>query len=256
MKKSLLEQPKKVLKMSNYELNLKLKDKSINVLIEEKHIKNLRLKVSPSCEVKMSIPNGVKKDEIEKFLSSKKRWLERNINIFESLKPYENKAYITNGGSVKILGREHNIWIKPAKEDKIEVADLKLYIYSQNHEDKEKLKKQYESFYKKEALKFFQERLDFLYPIIKKHKIKKPAIKIRKMKTRWGSCNKSKQYITLNYNLFKTPKSCIDYVILHELAHFIYPQHNKLFYDFVSIHMPDWKDRKKQLDYEMSKMIL
>jgi len=242
--------------MSNYELNVNLKNKSINVLIEEKRIKNLRLKVSPDCEVRMSVPNGVKKDEIEKFIYSKKQWLEKNIKIFENLKPYENKAYITNGSSVRILGREHNVWVNPGQEEKIEIIDLKLYLYAKDINDRDKLFKQYEKFYKKEALKFFEDRLDHLYPIVKKHKVKKPSIKIRKMKTRWGSCNSLNNYITLNYNLFKASKFCIEYVMLHELAHFLYPNHNKLFYDFLSIHMPDWKERKKQLDCEMSKIIL
>ncbi len=245
--------------MSNhnkYELNLNLKNKSVNVLIEEKCIKNLRLKVLPTCEVRMSVPLGVKKDEVEKFISSKKQWLEKNIKIFENLQPYANKASITNGSSVRILGREYNIWVKSSQEEKIEACDLKLHLYSRNITDKIKLTTQYEKFYKKEAIKFFEERLSYFYPIIKKHKIKEPSVKIRKMRTRWGTCNRSKHYITLNYYLFKASKFCIDYVILHELSHFLYPKHNKDFYDFISIHMPDWKERKKQLDCEMSKMIL
>ncbi len=242
--------------MSKYELSVDLKNKQVNVLIEEKNIKNLRLKVAPNCEVRISVPNGVKKEEVERFISSKKHWLEKNINIFENLKPYDNKASITNGSSVRILGREHSIWVKPSTEEKIEIFDLKLYLYSKTPNNRQKLAQQYEKFYKKEAMKFFEERLNHLYPIIQKHKIVKPVIKIRKMKTRWGSCNRSKYYITINYNLFKAPKSCIDYVILHELTHFLYPNHSKHFHDFVSIHMPDWKERKKQLDCEISKVII
>ena len=54
----------------------------------------------------------------------------------------------------------------------------------------------------------------------------------------------------MNFCLYKASVPCIEYVILHELAHFLYPNHNKDFYDFLTIHMPDWQERKKQLDYE------
>ena len=58
------------------------------------------------------------------------------------------------------------------------------------------------------------------------------------------------RFLNLNYYLYKASVPCIDYVILHELAHFIHPKHNKAFYDFLTIYMPDWEQRKAILDYE------
>ncbi|MCE5341970.1 MAG: M48 family metallopeptidase [Eubacteriales bacterium] len=73
---------------------------------------------------------------------------------------------------------------------------------------------------------------------------------MRKMKTLWGSCSRNKGRISLNYYLYKASVPSIEYVILHELAHFIHPKHNKAFYDFLTIYMPDWEQRKAMLDYE------
>ena len=73
-------------------------------------------------------------------------------------------------------------------------------------------------------------------------------VRIRKMKTRWGSCNKTKKYINLNLNLIKKPKICIEYVVFHELAHLIYPNHSKDFYNYLSLYMSDWKEREKILN--------
>ncbi len=72
-------------------------------------------------------------------------------------------------------------------------------------------------------------------------------IKIRQMKTRWGSCNPYKSYINLNIELIKKPKICIEYVIFHELTHLIYPDHSSKFYEYLSLYMSDWEKRKEIL---------
>ena len=68
------------------------------------------------------------------------------------------------------------------------------------------------------------------------------------MKTRWGSCNPTKGYINLNSELIKKSKECIEYVIFHELTHLIHIDHNKQFYNFLSVYMPNWKKRKEKLE--------
>jgi predicted metal-dependent hydrolase len=73
------------------------------------------------------------------------------------------------------------------------------------------------------------------------------------MKARWGSCYRKDKVIILNLELIKAPKYCIDYVVLHELIHFKYKNHDNNFYTFLSSLMPDWKKRKKILDEEVIK---
>ena len=74
-----------------------------------------------------------------------------------------------------------------------------------------------------------------------------PALKIRNMKTRWGVCNK-KGYITLNSNLIKYNISEIDYVIIHELSHYVHFNHSKEFWKTVSKYYPNYKKSKKVLN--------
>lgn len=93
--------------------------------------------------------------------------------------------------------------------------------------------------------------MEKLYPIVGKYEVAYPKIALRKMKTLWGSCSVQRGIVTFNQYLVKAKPACIKYVILHELVHFIYPNHSKQFYDFLSIHMPDWKDRKKILDQDV-----
>lgn len=71
---------------------------------------------------------------------------------------------------------------------------------------------------------------------------------VRKMATRWGSCNSRKGYINLSLNLIEKAPELVEYVVLHELTHLIYPHHQKSFYDFITKLMPDFKTREQRLN--------
>lgn len=71
---------------------------------------------------------------------------------------------------------------------------------------------------------------------------------VRKMTTRWGSCNSRKGYINLSLNLIEKAPELVEYVVLHELAHLIYPHHQKSFYGFIAALMPDFRSREKRLN--------
>lgn len=109
----------------------------------------------------------------------------------------------------------------------------------------------FETWWRENARNVYGELLDKLYPIIEKHDIEKPILQIRKMQTLWGSSSPHRKTITLNFYLLRARRVCIEYVMLHELTHFLYPNHSKNFYDFLTVHMPDWRDRKKTLDNDV-----
>ena len=71
---------------------------------------------------------------------------------------------------------------------------------------------------------------------------------VRKMTTRWGSCNSRKGYINLSLNLIEKAPELVEYVVLHELTHLIYPHHQKSFYSFIAALMPDFRSREKRLN--------
>ena len=89
-----------------------------------------------------------------------------------------------------------------------------------------------------------------IYPAFEPYQVPFPFIKIRKMKSLWGSCSMYKGTITLNRALIHAPFECIEYVAAHELTHFLYPNHSSHFYNRLSSIMPDYKERKKLLNQQ------
>lgn len=90
-------------------------------------------------------------------------------------------------------------------------------------------------------------RFELTYKLFGQYRIDKPQLKFRKMKSRWGSCNYVKCIITLNKNLIYCTKEQIDYVIIHEFAHLIVPNHSKDFYNIVSGFCPEYKRIRKEM---------
>ncbi|MFN2137372.1 MAG: M48 family metallopeptidase, partial [Candidatus Promineifilaceae bacterium] len=101
--------------------------------------------------------------------------------------------------------------------------------------------------YRARARELFPARLEACYAAAAQHSLPYPALKIRLLKARWGSCA-STGFITLNLRLVQVPLQLIDYVIYHELAHLRVPAHNKAFYALLGELLPDWRARRAALN--------
>ena len=86
-----------------------------------------------------------------------------------------------------------------------------------------------------------------VYPLAAQLGIARPQLRLRKMKSQWGNCHYRQGYITLNTAIAACPQALQDYVCLHELVHFIHPDHGRGFYETMDKLMPDWKKRRAEL---------
>ena len=127
------------------------------------------------------------------------------------------------------LGDKYDIIIVPF--DDIDLDGKKIYITS-----KDKLEK----WLKKQTRLIFEERLSECYKLFEED-IPYPKLKIRSMKTRWGVNHKRDDSITLNAKLISYDIKIIDYVIIHELSHFVHFDHSGAFWNTVEKYMPDYK---------------
>ncbi|MDD2519183.1 MAG: M48 family metallopeptidase, partial [Bacilli bacterium] len=132
------------------------------------------------------------------------------------------------------LGNKYDINIFK-QSNNVEIDGNKIYVSSMKELDK---------WYQSEMKEIFNKQLIYNYERFTEN-IKLPKLRIRKMKTRWGVCNITNEIITLNSELLKYDLSVINYVIIHELAHLIYPNHSAMFWDVVSKYCPNYKKIRK-----------
>ena len=224
----------------------------VSVQIIRKKIKNVHLKVFRSLEIVLSVPLTVPNDWIDSFLNNHIEWIDSQITKYKKASGYNNLSCIRSGSSTQFLGKNVRVYKEASLINQVELDEKKICIFLKDVSDEEQAQKLFDAWWRKTASDIFQSEMEQIYQkIFKKYGLNQPKILVRKMKTLWGSCTPSKDKITLNEYLLKADIRCIQYVILHELTHLKYPNHSKEFYNFLTIHMPDWKDRKKQLDNEV-----
>jgi len=140
--------------------------------------------------------------------------------------------------SFKLFGKSYTlIYSESIKE--IEISDNVICAKDEKQLNKNLSKYIYE---------VYEKHLKYWYNIFEEN-IPSPNLKIRKMTSRWGVCNLRNKNVTLNLELSKYDIRCLDYVIIHELSHFKYPNHSKDFWNLVSKYCPNYKEIRKSLKY-------
>ena len=224
---------------------------AVGVEIVRKNIKNVHLKVYRDLQVVVSAPVIAEYSWIESFVYDKRDWIGKQLDKYRKSSGYNNLLDLKSGSSTQFLGKDLRVYLVVADQEGIVLEEKSVTIYLNNISDKQKENRLFACWWRSQAESIYNQLVNQFMPIFIRHGIKKPQIVIRKMKTLWGSCSKHLNKITLNEYLLKADVRCIEYVVFHELTHLIYNAHNKDFYDFLTIYMPDWKERKKRLDTEV-----
>lgn len=224
-------------------------DREINYYLERKSVKNLNLRIRKDGSVFVSANVAVPVDEIDEFVCNKASYVLNAIAKFEEMAQYrpQPKQYVS-GETFYVQGRGLRLQLSQAPKDSIISDGVYIYLAVKDPNDFEKKRRMVNRFLDQQCQAVFGEVMDELYPMFRKYGVEKPSLRIREMETRWGSCLVKKGIVTLNKRLLEAPRNCIEYVLMHELCHFIHPNHSKQFYSFLAMLMPDWKERKQFLD--------
>ena len=197
--------------------------KVYNVEIIYKRIKNSYIRVKENDTILVTANYLLNKQHIIELI-------EKNMDSVDKMFSKLEK----NNKSNYYLGKKYNVIYTNTGflviDDTIYVKDLK----------------ELNKWYLCEINRIYKERLDYIYNMFEE-KIPYPKLKVRKMKTRWGVCNKRDNSVTLNYNLIYYDIKDLDYVITHELAHFVYFDHSKNFWKVVGKYYPNYKQARKEL---------
>ncbi len=220
--------------------------KDIEIKVEKKKIKNIHLYVKPPHgEVVVTCPINCSDESVEFFVRSKMGWIKKRREEFNNQIRQTAREYVS-GESVFLLGRQYYLKVKDSSSKYNIAIDGDYILFDARKGATTEQKSAYFTEWYREV---FRKELNRLIPKWENITgLNCNSYKIINMKSKWGSCNPKKRDIILNLKLVKRDVACIEYVILHELMHFLEQRHNKNFTALVERYMPNWTTVKDQLN--------
>lgn len=222
-------------------------NETTSINIERRKIKNLYLHVRSPDVIHISAPMRMSLADIHAFIDSKAKWIKKQQAklVRQAQEPVLEKTYCDEelhyvyGKPYRLKVVAHTL--KPI----VYLTDEYLHLYVHPTADVRKKQAILELWYS-EQLKIKTSELVRVWQV--KMNVSVKQIKIRKMKTRWGSCSPHAQSIRINFGLVKKSVECLEYIVIHELTHLLEPSHNKRFVRLMDTFLPDWRERRKTLN--------
>lgn len=219
----------------------------ITVHIVRKPIKNLHLGVyPPDGRVRVAAPLAVTNDAVRLAVIGKIGWIKRQQERFAA-QARQSEREMVNGESHYFLGRRYRLHVVtedgPARVILANRSFIELHVRTEaTAEQRQQVLYRW----------YRQELRGLVPPLLEKWQtalgVQVAAWGIRKMKTKWGTCNTVARRVWLNLELAKKPENCLEYIIVHELAHMLERHHNNRFEDIMDRCLPQWRLLRAELN--------
>lgn len=224
--------------------------KDIFFEVERSNRKTLAIEVHPDSSVHIIAPEQSSLTDIKKKVVKRANWITKQQLYFEQFLPRTPEREYVSGETHYYLGKSYVLKIKVGSINEVKLKAGQLQVTCKENNSPEKVKKLLAHWYYKHAEKKFQILAKEAFDRFKEYDFNEPKLEIRRMVKRWGSCNTIDK-ITINPELIKAPSKCIEYVLVHEMCHFVVINHNKAFYQTLSSIMPNWKKWKDLLELKL-----
>lgn len=210
--------------------------------------RTLEIAVHPNGSIVVRAPRATTPEEIRRRVLKRAGWIRRQRDYFLPLiDPARMSRLCLNGATHYYLGKPYRL--KITQDDKTDVVRSRgfIHIMLKGRHSMRPAQAALDAWYRKQARALFPALMEKTWPRFQKFSTEPPRIQIRTLKKRWGSLS-PRRTLTLNVNLIRAPKECIEYVLVHELCHLAHHDHGKGFYRLLGKVMPDWARRKRKLE--------
>lgn len=213
-----------------------------------KNMKNIYLKVEKNADVVVSAPPRTPNYLIKKLIRDNIDEINlRRNNILTN--GYTVKQYVTGEKHI-IFGKEFVLEVRLGNKNVVKLSDDKIILVIK---DKDQDREQIVTSYLRKVL--YNKALEFSNKYEKIMGVHAEQLRIKKMKTRWGTCNIEAKRIWINYELIKYPIECLEHIVVHELTHLLETNHTPRFYALLGKYYPNFRENDKSIK-EFSKKIV
>lgn len=217
----------------------------IKIEVTFKDIKNVHLSVHPPFgNVTLSSPTENSIEKINTYLITKIPWIRKQQKKILEQDRESSHDFITRE-SHYFLGKRYLLKVSESVRPSIKLNHDIIEMFSPKDYTSEQKEKQLYNWYKKELIIVLG---NFTLNYCKKMNVTFDNYHIRKMKTKWGSCNAEKRTLHFNIELIKKPAECIEYIVVHEMVHLLVRNHNQDFVILMDKYLPNWRILKQRLN--------
>ncbi len=219
---------------------------NIKIELIQKDIKNVHLSVLPPYgDVRISAPLHISEETVRLYAISKLPWIKQQQKKIREQERESKREYI-NKETHYFQGRKYLMRIFVRNEPPEVVLNKKyLDLYVRPNTDPEHRHQILDQWYRrqmKELVAAFINKWERIMPV------KVADFGVKRMKTKWGTCNIEARRIWLNLELAKKPLQCLEYIVVHEMVHLLERKHNDRFIAYLNKYMPQWKRYKEELN--------
>ena len=212
--------------------------------------KTLGIKVHPNKRIEVNAPIGATDENIREKVKSKAHWIIKQQEYFLSFHPLTPPRKFVTGETHLYLGKQYRLRLIKSDEESVKLYGGYITVTSKDKSDKKNIENLLNIWYEEKAKVHFKQLFEKRISNIMSTRLEQTSLYCKWLKNRWGICN-AKGKITLNIELIKAPKKCIEYVIVHEICHLSHLNHSKSFYILLEKHYPNWRETKYQLEHSM-----
>lgn len=219
---------------------------NITVDVELKNIKNIHLSVYPPAgKVRIAAPLRFDLETIRIYAISKLSWIRKQQEKIKSQQREPKREY-TSRESHYYLGRRYLLKVvKTETKQYVEIKHNNIVLHKHTDSSAEQKQTILQEWYR-EQLKVIVPK--YISKWEETMQVKVAEFGIRRMKTKWGTCNREAGRIWINLELAKKPLECLEYIVIHEMVHLLERTHNKNFVAYMDKYLPQWRQIKEELN--------
>lgn len=220
--------------------------RGIGIDVIYKDIKNLHIGVYPPMgHVRVAAPQRLDDDQVRLAVIQRLPWIKRQREQLQSTQRQSVREMVT-GESHYVWGARYRLKVieRPGRAH-FEIDGERLLLYVPAGTDGERRRELLDHWYREQLRSAVPDLIARWEPTLK---VSVPRWSIRRMKTKWGSCNRETGHIWFNVELAKKQPDCLEYIVVHEMTHYLERNHGERFTKLMDELLPSWRSRRDHLN--------
>lgn len=220
--------------------------RGVDIDVVYKDIKNLHIGVYPPAgRVRVAAPHRLDDDQVRLAVIQRLPWIKHQRDQLQAAQRQSEREMVT-GESHYVWGARYRLKLveRPGRAH-FEVDGHRLVLYVPADTPADQRRALLDRWYRAQLRRAIPELIEKWEHTLR---VSVPRWTIRRMKTKWGSCNRETRHIWFNVELAKKHVACLEYIVVHEMVHYFERNHGERFTKLMDHYLPDWRHRREQLN--------